>query len=85
MRFNIRVNEDVSEHYVELINESWKGADQVAAKVAEEEDGEELVRTLLREAEFWSRRVRLLKAGRIQVRRILASKKAEKPSMLSDW
>ncbi len=85
VRFNIRVNEDVSEHYVELINESWKGADQVAAKVAEEEDGEELVRTLLREAEFWSRRVRLLKAGRIQVRRILASKKAEKPSMLSDW
>ena len=85
VRFNIRVNEDVSEHYVELINDSWKGADQVAAKVAEEEDGEELVRTLLREAEFWSRRVRLLKAGRIQVRRILASKKAEKPSMLSDW
>ena len=85
VRFNIRVNEDVSEHYIELINESWKGADQVAAKVAEEEDGEELVRTLLREAEFWSRRVRLLKAGRIQVRRILASKKAEKPSMLSDW
>ncbi len=85
VRFNIRVNEDVSDHYVDLINESWKGADRVAEKVAAQEDGEALVQTLLHEAEFWSTRVRLLKEGKLRVRRILASKKSEKPAMLSDW
>ncbi|RMF15859.1 MAG: methyltransferase domain-containing protein [Alphaproteobacteria bacterium] len=85
VRFNIRVNEDVSDHYIELINESWKGADRVAEKVATQDDGEALVQTLLREAEFWSTRVRLLRDGKLRVRRILATKKSEKPAMLSDW
>ncbi len=85
VRFNIRVNEDVSDHYIELINDSWKGADRVAERVAAQEDGEALVQALLREAEFWSTRVRLLREGKIRLRRILASKKSEKPAMLSDW
>ena len=84
-RFIVRVNEDVSDHYVELVNHAWAGADKVAARIAKQEDGEELLKTLVKEAEYWNRRVRLLRSGALRVWRILASKKADKPSMMSDW
>lgn len=84
-RFNIRVNEDVSDTYIELINRAWTGADKVAAKLRKQEDGEALIRMLLKEAEFWSRRARMLESGDLRIWRILASKKGEKPAMMSDW
>lgn len=84
-RFNIRVNEDVSSTYIDLINKAWAGADKVAAKLMKQDDGEALIRMLLREAEYWSRRARLLESGDLRVWRILASKKGEKPAMMSDW
>jgi cyclopropane fatty-acyl-phospholipid synthase-like methyltransferase len=84
-RFNVRVNEDVSATYIDLINRAWAGADKVAAQLARKEDSEDLLKALLKEAEFWSNRARMLESGDLRLWRILASKRSEKPSMLSDW
>jgi len=84
-RFTVRVNEDVSDTYIDLIHKAWAGADKVAEQLAEREDGEDLLKALLHEAEFWSRRVKMLESGDLRLWRLLASKKADKPSMLSDW
>jgi len=84
-RFTVRVSEDVSDTYIDLINKAWSGADKVAEKIAEREDGDALLKTLLYEAEFWSHRARMLESGDLRLWRILASKKSEKPSMMSDW
>jgi len=83
--FTVRVNEDVSDIYIDLINKAWAGADKVAEKIGERDDGEELLKTLLHEAEFWSRRAKMLASGDLRLWRVLASKKSEKPSMMSDW
>jgi len=85
VRFTVRVNEDVSDVYIDLIRKAWAGADKVAEKIAHRAEGEVLLETLLREAEFWSHRARMLESGDLRLWRILAAKKAEKPSMLSDW
>lgn len=82
---NVRVNEDVTDEYIRLVNQGWAGADKVAESLAERDDADELLMTLLSEAEFWSRRVRLMEKGLLRVWRVLASKRADKPSMLSDW
>lgn len=82
---NVRVNEDVTDEYVRLVNHGWVGADKVAESLAQRDDADELLMTLLSEAEFWSRRVRLMEMGLLRVWRVLASKRADKPSMLSDW
>lgn len=84
-RFTVRVNEDVTETYLDLVNKAWAGADKVAEKIAKREDGDALLKTLLHEAEFWSHRARMLESGDLRLWRILASKKSEKPSMMSDW
>ncbi len=81
----VRVNEDVSEQYIKLIANAWSGADEVIARLTQEEDGKTLTKTLLREAEFWNCRSELLKAGDISVRRVLAYKKEAKKGMMSNW
>jgi len=83
--FIVRVNEDVTDEYIRLVNQGWVGADKVAESLAQRDDAEELQMTLLSEAEFWSRRVNLMEKGLLRVWRVLGSKRADKPSMLSDW
>jgi len=84
-RFTVRVDEDVSKDYIDLVNKAWAGADRVAARIGGQADSEALLRTLLKEAEFWNLRVSMLESGQLQLRRLVGSKRAEKPSMMSDW
>lgn len=84
-RFTLRVDEDVTQAYIELVNRAWAGADKVAAKLQDREDGEVLLKTLLKEAEFWNLRVSMLEQGLLQIRRLVGSKRTEKSSMMSDW
>lgn len=84
-RFNIRVSENITPTYIDLINKAWAGADKVAAQLSRQEDGDALLQALLKEAEFWSLRRRMMESGDLQVWRLLASKKSEKPSMMSNW
>ena len=72
--FAIRVSEDISDQYVGLISHAWAGADKLARKLIHEPNGEALVTTLLKEAEFWSRRAELLRSGDLRARRLLACK-----------
>ncbi|MBL4788013.1 MAG: class I SAM-dependent methyltransferase [Kordiimonadaceae bacterium] len=84
-RMQVRVSEDVSRQYVEMINKAWAGADEVAAKLAKREDGAMMIQTLMREAEFWTRRKKLMESGDLKLWRIVANKKSGGPSMMSDW
>ncbi len=84
-RLQVRVSEDISMQYVEMINKAWAGADEVAAKLARDDDGTQKIQILMREAEFWTRRKKLLESGDIKLWRIVANKKSSGPSMMSDW
>lgn len=84
-RLQVRVSEDISMQYVEMINQAWSGADEVAAKLAKQEDGTQKIQTLMAEAEFWTRRKKLLETGDLKLWRIVANKKSSGPSMMSDW
>lgn len=84
-RMQVRVSEDITQSYVEMINKAWSGADEVAAKLARQEDGTKLIQILMQEAEFWTRRKKLLESGDIKLWRIVANKKSSGPSMMSDW
>jgi len=84
-RMQVRVSEDITRQYIEMINQAWAGADEVAAKLAQREDGAGMIQTLMREAEFWTRRKKLLESGDLMLWRIVANKKSGGPSMMSDW
>lgn len=84
-RMQVRVSEDISRQYVEMITKAWAGADEVAAKLAKREDGAAMIQTLMREAEFWTRRKKLLETGDLKLWRIVANKKSGGPGMMSDW
>ena len=84
-RLQVRVSEDISMQYVDMINKAWAGADEVAAKLAKREDGTIMIQTLMREAEFWTRRKKMLETGDLKLWRIVANKKSGGPSMMSDW
>lgn len=84
-RLQVRVSEDISMQYVDMINQAWSGADEVAAKLARQDDGTQKIQTLMREAEFWTRRKKLLETGDLKMWRIVANKKSSGPSMMSDW
>lgn len=85
VKLQVRVSEDISGEYIKLINRAWAGADKVAAKLAKEENGAALIQTLMREAEFWARRKRMLESGDIRLWRFVANKKSSLASGMSDW
>ncbi len=85
VKLQVRVSEDISDDYIKLINRAWAGADKVAAKLAKEENGAALIQTLMREAEFWSRRKRMLESGDLRLWRFVANKKASLATGMSDW
>lgn len=84
-RMQVRVSEDISRQYIEMITKAWAGADEVAAKLAKREDGAAMIQTLMREAEFWTRRKKMLESGDLKLWRIVANKKSGGPGMMSDW
>ncbi|MBL4801808.1 MAG: methyltransferase domain-containing protein [Emcibacter sp.] len=76
--FSIRVNEDISTEYVELIESSWSKAATVAKQLAKKkEEGAAAIKSLMMEAEHWALRAKLLKEGHIHVWRFLANKPNE--------
>ncbi|GHF13165.1 hypothetical protein GCM10017044_03930 [Kordiimonas sediminis] len=84
-RLQVRVSEDISDQYITMINQAWAGADKVAAKLAKEEDGARLIQVLMKEAEYWTRRKKMLESGDLRLWRFVANKKDSGPGMMSDW
>jgi SAM-dependent methyltransferase len=70
----VRVNESITDSYSKLVTAGWKEADQVVAALAQDAEASHLLPVLLREAELWSRRLKIFASGKIEVRRILAAK-----------
>jgi len=80
----IRVNEDISDQYISLISKAWSSADKVVAGLMEQgSEGRQLIKVLMKEAEYWSDLSALLENGILVANRFLASKK--KTKTLSDW
>jgi len=84
-RMQVRVSEDISAQYIDMITQAWSGADEVAAKLAKQDDGASMIQILMREAEFWTRRKKMLETGDLKLWRIVANKKSSGPGMMSDW
>ncbi len=73
--FNIRVNEDITDHYIELIQDAWAEADKVVKTLsARGPESAENLQMIMQEAQFWSQRTKLLRSGLLQVHRYLAHK-----------
>jgi SAM-dependent methyltransferase len=70
----VRVNEPITDTYSKLVMSGWKMADKIVAELMEDEDSAHLVPVLLKEAEIWTKRLKLFSSGKIEVRRILAAK-----------
>ena len=76
--FNIRVNEDITDHYIELIQDAWADADKVVKSLSSQgPDASDNLQAIMKEAQFWSQRTKLLRSGLLQVHRYLAHKPTE--------
>lgn len=83
--FSVRVHEDISDQQISLIASAWAGADKVIAELVKEDDGTAMVDTLLKEAEFWAQRSKMLTDGTLKLWRTLGYKKEDGKQMMSDW
>ena len=76
--YTLRVNEDITDSYVDMIAKSWVGVAEVIESLnKQEEDQTDTIQRLIKEAEFWNLRSKLLKEGHLRVWRFLAYKPAE--------
>ena len=73
--YNVRVDDNLSADYVQLIDQTWAGADQIVAHLYAQPSQAQLVNVVCKEAELWARRARLLRSGLITYRRLLAAKR----------
>ena len=74
--YHVRVDDDLSTDYVSLIDQTWAGADKVVAELHAQPGQAQLVNVVIKEAELWARRAKLLRQGHITYRRLLAAKKS---------
>ncbi|VAX04380.1 hypothetical protein MNBD_ALPHA03-1164 [hydrothermal vent metagenome] len=73
--FSLRVNEDISDEYVKLIEGSWSKATAITKELSKKgAEGTKAIESLMAEAEFWALRAKLLKEGHIRVWRFLGYK-----------
>ncbi len=83
--FVVRVDEDVTKKVVPLVDQTWKGADQLVPQLTARPDGSDLIKIMMREGDLWQRRLKLMRDGRMMVWRIVASKVGGRPDGLSNW
>lgn len=76
--FKLRVNEDITDIYINMIAKSWAGVDKVIEQLTKQkEDQSATINGLIKEAEFWMLRSKILKEGHLRVWRFLAYKPSE--------
>ena len=74
--YQVRVDDNLSNDYVSLIDQTWAGADKIVAELMAQPGQNQLVNVVIKEAELWARRSKLLRDGHITYRRILAAKRS---------
>ena len=76
--FLLRVNEDITDTYIDMIAQSWMGADKVIQSLADQdEDNSDMIQRMIKEAEYWMLRSKTMKEGHVKAWRFLAYKPAE--------
>jgi len=76
--FSIRVNEDITDQYLNMISEAWACADNVVQLLAEQgPDGTKNLMMIMKEAEFWGKRTKIMRSGDLKVHRYLAHKASD--------
>lgn len=73
--YHVRVDDNLSAEYVSLIDQTWTGADKIVSDLLAQPGQNHLVNVVIKEAELWARRARLLREGHITYRRLLAAKR----------
>lgn len=73
--YHVRVDDNLSAEYVSLIDQTWNGADKIVSDLIAQPGQNHLVNVVLKEAELWNRRAKLLREGHITYRRLLAAKR----------
>ncbi|MBT5072585.1 MAG: methyltransferase domain-containing protein [Kordiimonadaceae bacterium] len=76
--FMVRVNEDITDAYVEMIARSWSGVDKVIESLTKQDDDHtETIQRLIKEAEYWMLRSKTMKEGHVKAWRFLVYKPSE--------
>ena len=76
--YALRVNEDITEQYIDMIAKSWAGVDKVIESLTKSDDDQtETIQRLIKEAEYWMLRSKTMKDGHVKAWRFLAYKPAE--------
>lgn len=76
--YKLRVNEDITDLYIDMIAKSWAGVSDVIESLNNNpEDQTETIQRLVKEAEFWMLRSKIMKDGHVKVWRFLAYKPSE--------
>jgi len=71
----LRVNEDITDQYIEMIAKSWAGVSEVIESLTNNpEDQTDTIQRLVKEAEFWMLRSKIMKEGHLRAWRFLAYK-----------
>lgn len=74
----LRVNEDITDSYIEMIAKSWAGVGDVIESLTKSKDDQsETINRLVKEAEFWMLRSKVMKEGHVKAWRFLAYKPSE--------
>jgi hypothetical protein len=72
------VNEDITDQYIDMIARSWAGVGEVIESLTKHhEDQSDAIQRLVKEAEFWMLRSKILKEGHLKVWHFLAYKPCE--------
>lgn len=73
--FNIRIHEDITDHYLDMINAAWENTEEVIRQIAGDNDsGKKDMIAIQQEAELWKRRTTVLRSGELRLYRFLAHK-----------
>lgn len=76
--YMLRVNEDITDQYIEMIARSWVGVSDVIESLTKHPDDQtDTINRLVKEAEFWMLRSKIMKEGHVKAWRFLAYKPAE--------
>ncbi len=73
--FSIRIHEDISDHYLDMINAAWENTEDTIKQIAGNDDAaKNNMRAIQTEANLWNRRTKVLRSGELRLYRFLAHK-----------
>ncbi|MCF8473122.1 MAG: class I SAM-dependent methyltransferase [Emcibacter sp.] len=73
--FKIRIHEDITQHYLEMINEAWASTEKLIQKLADnKQDIKEDLSAIMEETRLWNSVTKAMRSGELKLYRYLAHK-----------